>query len=968
MPRHTSLALFSLCLLTSVAGAQKKPLDHSVYDSWNSIRSTSLSHDGKWILYVIAPQEGDSKVEIKSLVTDTVYTFPRGGAVQFSNDSHYVIATIVPPLADTKKATRDKVPPADAPKNALMILNLANGEQTKVERVTSFQLPAEDSGWFTYRPEAPKGETGTAGGTPTANPRPAAGGTRRAGAGAGARAGSAPAAATGSPLVIRELGSAKEEKLENVGDALLSKDGTTLAYTIISKDGKEDGVYWMNLPKHHKTEVLKGKAKTQKLALNDETKDLAVLTDRKLDAPEKAEKPKKESPTAKATEAKTGLTVYLFDSKLSKVRALVDDTHSVVPKGWIISENGGVSFSEKGNRIFFGMAPKPAEEKKDDTPDSEKVSVDVWTWKDKKIMPQQLLQAAADQKKTYLAMVTRDGSKAVQLESEKIPSVSVSQRGEGAYALGTSDNDYRLESSWDDGYSDYYVVDVATGAAREFLHRSEARPSFSPDGRYVAGFEFGTKQYFFFDPATLKRTDSNIPTVLYNQLTDTPSTPPAYGEAGWTNGDDRLLVYDEFDIWSIDPTGKKPAMSVTGGAGRLSNLRYRYLNTDPEARFVDLAKPILLSTFDPDTKAAGYSTEDALKPMARPRKLVYGNKTYSAPIFSKDGSAVTFTRQDFVEYPDVWVAKPDFKDAKKISNANPQQSQYNWGTAELVNWVSGDGQKLQGILIKPENFSYGKKYPMVTYFYERLSDTLNAYHPPAPSASTINLPYFASNGYVVFIPDIPYKTGYPGESSVSAIVSGVLNIVNRGYVDSKRLGIQGQSWGGYAVAYLVTRTNLFACACSGAAVSDMFSAYGGIRYGTGILREGQYEHGQSRIGGSPWDKPLRYLENSPLFWLDKVETPLLMMHNDKDGAVPFTQGIELLSGLRRLSKPAWMCVYNGEDHNLVERKNRKDWSVRMSQFFDHFLMDKPMPVWMSKGVPATMKGKTFGFELETGGK
>jgi dipeptidyl aminopeptidase/acylaminoacyl peptidase len=403
---------------------------------------------------------------------------------------------------------------------------------------------------------------------------------------------------------------------------------------------------------------------------------------------------------------------------------------------------------------------------------------------------------------------------------------------------------------------------------------------------------------------------------------------------------------------------------LTGGAGRMSNLTYRYLSPDPEAKSVDLSKPIYLSVFDSTTKAAGFAIEDVSKPFARPEKLVMQDKQFSTPTLSKDGSTLMYTRQDVTEYPDVWVAKPDFKAARKITLANPQQDQYNWNTAELVNWISGDGQKLQGILIKPENFTYGKKYPMITYFYERNSDTLHTYHSPAPSASTINLSLFPSNGYLVFIPDIPYKKGYPGESAVSAIVSGVLSIVNRGYVDPERLGIQGQSWGGYEVAYLITRTNLFRCACSGAAVSDMFSAYGGIRYGTGILREGQYEHGQSRIGANPWEKPLRYLENSPLFWLDKVETPLLMMHNDKDGAVPFTQGIELLSGLRRLGKPAWMCTYNGEDHNLMERKNRKDWSVRMSQFFDHYLKDEPMPVWMSKGVPATQKGKTFGFELD----
>ena len=979
--RTLPVAYISLCLLVPFAFAQKKPLDHTVYDSWKSVRQPSLSHDGKWLLAVIAPQEGDSKVEVKSLVTNKVYTFDRGSTVQFSNDSRYVVATIVPPLAETKKATRDKVAAADMPKNSLLILNLATGDQTKIDRVTSFQLPSEDTGWFSYRPEAPKAETkepAAAASTPTAA-RPNTGargaGAGRGSAGTGSRgATSSSTSPTGSLLIIRNLASGKEEKLENVGDSVLTKDGSVLAYTVTSKDGKTDGVYWLNLANHDKKEVFKGKAKYAKIALSDVTKTLAIITDKAEEtapvAPvaaslRKAPVPDFSKPAPKAPEAtKTSLSLVVFEPATGKSRWLAGDGTKSFPKGWTISENSSLSFSEKGTRVFFGTAPKPAEEKKDDTPEAEKVSVDVWTWKDKRIMPQQLLQASSDQKRTYLATAILDSGKVVQLATESMPSVTVGSQGEGSFAVGTGDDEYRLESSWDEGYADTYLVDVKTGVAKELFHRSESRFAFSPSGRYLAGYDYPKNQYTIIDTQSLKRVDSKIPTVLYNELTDTPSTPPAYGEAGWSKDESQLLVYDQFDIWAIDPTGHKKDSMLTGGAGRMSNLTYRYVSVDPEAKSVDLGKPIYLSVFDPTTKAAGFATEDVSKPFARPQKLIFLDKSFTPPTLSKDGSALMYTRQDVTEYPDVWVAKPDFTEAKRMTEANPQQSQYNWNTAELVNWISGDGQKLQGILIKPENFTYGKKYPMITYFYERNSDTLHAYHSPAPSASTINLSLFPSNGYLVFIPDIPYKKGYPGESAVSAIVSGVLSIVNRGYVDPEKLGIQGQSWGGYEVAYLITRTNLFRCACSGAAVSDMFSAYGGIRYGTGILREGQYEHGQSRIGASPWDKPLRYLENSPLFWLDKVETPLLMMHNDKDGAVPFTQGIELLSGLRRLGKPAWMCTYNGEDHNLMERKNRKDWSVRMSQFFDHYLKDEPMPVWMSKGVPATLKGKTFGFELD----
>ena len=978
MSIRTSLAVVCLSLLAPLGIAQKKPLDHSVYDSWKTIRGTSFSHDGKWILYVIAPQEGDSKVEVKSVDgSGKKYDFARGSAVQFSYDSKFIVATIVPPLADVKKAQKNKAAAADMPKTSLLILNLGTGEQTKIDQVSSFQLPAEDSGWLTYRPEVPKpaASASTRTGSNTARPRTAGTGSGRRGAGTARAAGTAvPTSPNGGPLVIRNLVSGKEQKLENVGEATLSKDGLILAYTVVSKDGKDDGVYWTNLRDNTRKTASKGKAKVAKIALSDETKELAFLSEKTEDpTPAKATKSAKAEPAdddedeaeaAPAKPKKTDLSLYLYNPKSDKTTKVAGDGSAGIPKGWVISDNSALSFTEKGSRILFGTVPKPAEEKKDDTPDSDKVSVDIWNWQDKRIMPQQILQAAAELKRSHQAIAFVGSGKITQLESEAIPSASISKRGEGQYALGSSDLDYRLAASWDADYNDYYIIDLKAGTTRKLATKSESRLSFSPEAKYLFGYDGEKRQYFVIDPATLKRTDFKIPSNLYNELEDTPSTPSPYGEAGWTKDDANLLVYDASDIWAIDPTGKTLPRNLTGSAGRMENLHFRYLNLDPEAHSIDLSKPILLSGMDPDTKAAGYFSFNANEPNARPKKLLFGDKLYSIPIKAKTGDLVSFTQQDFVEFPDVWVAKSDFSEAHKLSNANPQQAQYNWGTAELVSWISADGQKLQGILIKPENFTYGKKYPMITYFYERLSDTLHSYHAPAPSASTVNLSYFASNGYVMFVPDIPYKTGYPGESSMSAIISGVLSIVNRGYVDPTKLGIQGQSWGGYEVAYLVTQTNLFNCACSGAAVADMFSAYGGIRYGTGILREGQYEHGQSRIGGNIWEKPLQYLENSPLFWLDKVKTPLLMMHNDKDGAVPFTQGIELFSGLRRLGKPAWMVSYNGEDHNLVERKNRKDWSIRLSQYFDYFLKGAPMPVWMSKGVPATLKGKTMGEELE----
>jgi dipeptidyl aminopeptidase/acylaminoacyl peptidase len=390
-------------------------------------------------------------------------------------------------------------------------------------------------------------------------------------------------------------------------------------------------------------------------------------------------------------------------------------------------------------------------------------------------------------------------------------------------------------------------------------------------------------------------------------------------------------------------------------------MRLLPLNTDPEEGTVDIGKPLYFSVRNLDDESTGiYKLADG-----QLSKVIYGTKGYALVAKAKFADTVAFTESAFDEFPDVWVTDTAWTAPTRLSAANKQAANYLWGTCELVKWVGNDGQPLKGLLYKPQNMEPGKKYPMITYYYERNAQTLYAYHPPAPSASTINIPLFVSDGYVVFVPDIDYKVGYPGPSAYSAIIPGVQTIVAQGFVDPKRLGLQGQSWGGYETAYLVTQTNMFAAAEAGAPVADMFSAYGGIRLESGVVREGQYEHGQSRIGGSIWEKPLQYLENSPLMWADRIKTPLMIMSNDADGAVPHEQGIEFFTAMRRLRKPCWMVVYNNEQHNLVERRNRKDLSIRLSQFFDHYLKGAPTPVWMSKGVPAVNKGKDYGLDLDT---
>ena len=412
----------------------------------------------------------------------------------------------------------------------------------------------------------------------------------------------------------------------------------------------------------------------------------------------------------------------------------------------------------------------------------------------------------------------------------------------------------------------------------------------------------------------------------------------------------------------VDPLDPSTPRNVTGGKGRELNLRFRYVRLDLEEDAI--TDELMLSSFNMETKSSGFyrTSLDANSP---PEELVMMDQRFGFLYKAEDADQLLFTRESFTEFGDLWTSGLDMSDIKRVSDLNPQQSDYTWGTAELVRWTSLDGLPLTGMLFKPDGFDASQQYPMMVYFYEKMSDGLHQYRAPSTARSSISFSFYVSRGYLVFVPDIPYKVGYPGESALNAVVPGVTMLINQGFVDPARVGVQGHSWGGYQIAYMITESDLFAAAEAGAPVVNMTSAYGGIRWASGMSRMFQYERTQSRIGGSLWETPLRYLDNSPLFQADKVKTPVLMLHNDDDGAVPWYQGIEFFVALRRLSKPVWMLNYNGEGHGLSKYANRRDFAIRMQQFFDHYLMDAPAPIWMTEGIPATKKGETLGLEPAT---
>jgi dipeptidyl aminopeptidase/acylaminoacyl peptidase len=987
----------------SAKGAAKKPLDHDAYDRWNSLQGQALSPDGQWVLYSIRParEKADATLKIRAVDSDKGYEVPRATSAQFVPDSRRAVYLIPPDREALKKAEQEKVAPEKRPKNRLEILDLDQGTTQIIERVQSFRLPKNAGNHLAYRLEKPaEASKPAAKASPDAKPEEAPGqepknqpeekkteepkkdqrpGFRRPGGPGGPSAeGSSGEAATkkkesGTELVVRDLDDGVEVRFPHVTDYQFSDSGQRLAYIASTENGEGDGVFVVEAGQAEARKILGGKGNYKGLTFDESGDRVAFLSNR--------DEFGKDQPS---------WVLYHWQTGDNEAQPVASARSEGVPKGWWIADNRSPNFSKNGRRLFFGTAPRPKPEPKKDQPqndparseearkeppqaastkkdeDEAKVTVDIWHWKDSALQPEQLLRVQAERTKNYLAMVPTDGGDVVQLADETLPSVTVGARGNADVALGTSDQPYRISRSWEGpgGFVDLYLVDVATGTREKIAEKHRGFANLSPEAKYVTWWNPDKKAWFAYGIASKTTTNLTelLPHPAFNEQYDQPTPPPAYGSSGWIEGDKAFLVYDRYDLWAADPDSALPPMCVTDGVGRARKLRFRIVNLDPDAEAIDPDAPLLLSATHETTKAEGFF-RDKIRGTGKPVSLIAGDESFGLPRKAKNADRLLLTRSTFQVFPDLWVGDLDFQNLRKLSDANPQQKEYRWGSAELVQWTSLDGQPLQGILYKPEGFDPKTKYPMIVYFYERLSDGLHRHVAPAPGSSSINYTFYVSRGYLVFLPDIPYRVGAPGQSAVNAILPGVSRLIDRGFVDPKRIGVQGHSWGGYQVAYLVTQSNLFACAEAGAPVSNMTSAYGGIRYSTGLSRMFQYERSQSRIGATLWEAQQNYIENSPIFWANRIQTPLLILHNDRDGAVPWTQGIELFVALRRLGKPCWLLNYNGEDHGLVRPQNRKDFAVRLQQFFDHYLKDAPPPVWLANGVPAVDKGKTLGLDL-----
>lgn len=947
-------------LMPSLLFAQKKPLDHTVYDSWQQVGEKIISNDGAWVVYNVSPQEGDGNLFVVSLKeADKKTEIPRGYNATVSNDSRYVVFKIKPFFKDTREAKIKKKKPEEMPKDSLGILDLATLNVRKISKVKSFKMPEDGAGWLAYQLEEKPAKPAAPGNAKIVDSlkfkidslntllTQLRGGQVMPLQETAKKDSGHQEASAGSELIVRDLTNGKEKKFENTGDYLFDKSGKRLVF-VSKKNAKDstaqDVVILFYPDKTSVDTILGGGNEFKNFSFSEDGKQLAFVAERGKDK--------------KALQKFYDL--YLYSEGKDTAIQVVNKSTPGMPAGSSVSENGRLNFSKSGTRLMFGTAPIRAP--KDTTlVEMDLVKLDVWNYKDDYLQPQQLSRLNNDLKISYLAVYDLAKGSMQQLGNPGLPSVMSVKEGDGKWFLATTDTGKRIPSQWTGKtLRDVYAVDVATGKLTLVKKNFNGFPTASPEGNYILLYDLTAKNYFVWDNGIIRNITQKIPVPMYDELNDVPDDPRANGTMGWEANDAALYVYDRYDIWKVDPRGVKSPVRITPDGRKNKNI-YRFDRVDKEEKFLTSGQTIYLDVVNEENRSMSLA-EAKLSDALKLTTISSGNFTFRGLQKAEKAATLIYTKENYVLSPDLYAFVSGKEE--KLSAINPQQGDYNWGTAELFRWTTFSGKQSTGIVYKPEDFDSTKKYPVILYFYERLSDGLNTYQPPAPTPSRLNISFFVSRGYVVFAPDIAYTTGHPGKSAYDYIVSGAQALAKKRWIDGNHMGIQGQSWGGYQVAYLITATNMFKAAWAGAPVADMFSAYGGIRWESGMNRQFQYEHTQSRIGATIWDRPDLYTENSPLFHFKNVKTPVVIMANDADGAVPWYQGIEMFTALRRLGKPVWMLNYNGEAHNLVERKNRKDIQIREQQFFDWLLKGDKAPRWITEGVPAIDKGRDWGLDYK----
>jgi dipeptidyl aminopeptidase/acylaminoacyl peptidase len=934
-------SILLICLLFTyfvVLHAQKPALSAKEYDTWKTLKNQSFSSDGNWLTYEIMPYRGDSKGFIMKSDSSFVKEFQRLTPTAFWSSEAYLLGLIKPEFDTVRKMELDKIKKEKLPKDSLFLYHLATDSVTKIANIIDYKY-ASKGHWIAYRnqekavsekkeKESVQQKTKKKKWFNIFKKKTAA-----------IQVDTPKIESDGKLLTLWNPKLNKVFTTENATSYEVSDSGKYVAIVFHEKKKKKD-VYTLKINQFpdNKT-IYESPSFTSigKMTWNKSEQFFAFLASQDTNANNKH------------------FSLYHLDLIGNASVVTLDSLKIGHPGNFIPSNFATIAYAEDGNRLFFGLAPKPKYDAKDTLTPAEKVKLDLWHWQDDKLQPKQLLSAKKDKNASFLSYFDWSKDQIYILENDTLKTRFNPKQSR--VFLASNEEPYSIDQDHDYPWrrDEYLIIPEGENPlSKPFLLNkgSGFASTLAPNGQFAITYNEESNSFQLWN--TLDKSNSCLSCQInidwFEDLNGQIYKAQPDVKFAWLSDRESLWLITEHDVFQIQ-IGTLKTTRLTEQIGSELKQSFSVVNWDKDSLYINPNRSYLQGFSMSKKETNVYSIEQG-KPKLL--KNIYANIAAIQKVENAD--VIGYKISSVHIYPDLILDNLTFTNSKKITAVNPQQSEFNWANVELITWKTKKGVPLEGLLYTPENLDPKGSYPMIVYYYELNSENIHRHYTPRPTASVVYPTEYCSGGYVIFIPDIRYTPGYPAQSAYDCILSGTDFVLKKySFIDSSRMGLQGQSWGGYQSAQLITMTTRYKAAMAGAPVSNMFSAYGGIRWSSGASRQFQYEHAQSRIGATIWERPDLYTLNSPLFGLPKVKTPLLIMHNDNDGAVPWYQGVELFMGLRRLKKPVWLLNYNGDEHNLMIEANRKDLSIRMRAFFDYYLNKGPMPIWMKDGIKAIDK-------------
>lgn len=892
-----------LLLFTTSLTQAKRAITFEDILKFKNLTSHHITDNGSWITFRLDVQRGNNTYILQSLETDKKFEFERGNHSQYSQDTKwFVVKTEIDVIKQLNpEKYKDEKP-------GIEIVNTLTDYRKNIDDVSNFRL-AKNGKWLAYTKDYDKKEK-----------------------------------LFGKKLILRHLQSETEIPIENVIEYTLDSLGNNIFYSTILDKGL-NGLFVRNLMEEFipETEIeTDSNAKYTNIYWDETSAKLFYLKGSLF----KEDKTKDNS-------------VNIFNYNSKSINTIADTSSR---SGYYIPEKNDLKLTDDDNRLWFGYKPLTQwyGDDKDTTEitesnlyDTELILDDtqlyLWHPKDPEIIPYQRTNWDRIKDDVYLSYYDIEKESLLYLSDSNEAGVYFYDNPNFAFQYDYEP--YKKLMTYDGLYYDLYSINLHNGKKKLVANKLEEKSYLSPDGLFTVYFK--EKKWYSYDNITNEvitlNDKSSVP--FYDVLDDHPKEPGSYGVKGWIGQDKKVLIGDQFDVWEFDLSNGSSRL-LTKGIGRKNENTINIINTDKNKRWFESSDKVIVSVYGTKSKQKHLGILDLITGEIDIR--TYGDYLFNYEAKSYDSDKIIITKEGFNTYPDLWLTDSKLSKLDRLTKEQQQVDEFLWGTSHLVDFVTEFGDTLQGYYALPDNYKKGKKYPVFVYFYERFSDRKNEFNMPKINHRPPYSLYLGSE-YVMFFPDVKFYDGNPGKSAEAALIAGCDKLVEMGIADPEKIVMHGHSWSGYESAWIVTQTDYFAACVSGAPVSNMTSAYSGIRLGSGLARQFQYEKQQSRIGGNIIDSLDSYIRNSPIFFADKMNTPLLVMFGDIDEAVPWQQGIELYLAMRRFDKNCIFLQYEGEPHHPKKIHNQLDYSLRMKQFMDYYVFGGDMPKWMLDGF--RYKGK-----------